>query len=483
MSGPSPQQTDIRRAQDELYLERNSSRESNKLGDAGPEAAVVSPQEEKPVGKEGFPVSPLEPLGNKRPRRGEGTIADPTTISLHHTDFIWHEMFLSDGAADASGNRALLDAYHRLVIGQLEAACAVEDVNAKTYSIPLPPTPTSVKADTMSNSGSCSPFSSAGNSLRAGQADSNPWNEHYRRNLNQFFPYKNYLVKAFPDLERIVIAAMKHKPEDEVVSSDEFDERTRRRPLIVMECGCGTGSALLPILFYSSAAAARFLACDISAKAVEMFQAHPIVQDFLARQLVDGKAISQQPVESFLAFPYNIASKFEELDAEFVGKQFLLRCSQDLPAPISPFQPRSVDILLLIFTLCAMESVADMLLALRRLHRWVRPGGWAEGGGAKRWEGGKLLFRDYGMFDHNMFRFETKGDAAGCNLSEGFIFCKKADGTSQFFFDVEFTKRLFEAAGFVCLQLDYHCNTVKNRKTGVHMHKVFVNGEFGVAAV
>ena len=479
-------------------------------------------------------------VGGKRPRRGEGTISDPSTISLHHTDFVWGAMFLGEGksimttptddinedqsvdtATSFATNKAFLEAYLKTMLGKLE--------QVKQHPIQL------VRCQSATDSGvvddippipsSSSSMPTTINPTPSQPKESTAWEEHYTRNLNQFFPYKNYLVKAFPDLESIIVSSIADanykvsgrgdgavEEGGDVVCNNNGNNnvcalppKQQSPPIIVMECGCGTGSALLPIIHFTTPATARFIAFDISPKAVEVFQQHTMVKEYLSRPwgpalpLQRSEVLDPSPscagASAFIAFPYNISTRGANLDEEFVQRRFLEHQQKQHPQTTpssslisSPWVPQSVDLLLLIFTLCAMESVADMHLALRRLHYWLRPGKWttANDDGASGnvtppvWKGGKLLFRDYGMFDHNMFRFGSKSASAECNLAEGELFCKKADGTSQFFFDVNFTKALFEAAGFVCLKLDYHCNTVKNRKTGVSMHKVFVNGEFGV---
>lgn len=271
------------------------------------------------------------------------------------------------------------------------------------------------------------------------------WEGHYRRNRGQFFPVKNYICSAFP-----LIVALLKPPSNEAdggsskppaVALKAGDANTAPQdqevppsqvlsssdgPLIV-ECGCGSGSVVLPLMRYFPVGSARYTCFDISPTAVEVLQQHPVAKEFCSKG------------GSLTTFAHDVSSEG--------------------PIP-SLVPPKSASIVLLIFVLCALP-VSKMVLALKKLHACLKP------------ETGRLLFRDYGIYDHNHARYATNGNPVTPDGS--FI---KGDGTQQYFFEVAWTRDLFAQAGFDCVSLEYHCNRVVNRANGKTMNKIFVNGVF-----
>lgn len=59
----------------------------------------------------------------------------------------------------------------------------------------------------------------------------------------------------------------------------------------------------------------------------------------------------------------------------------------------------------------------------------------------------------------------------------------RSDGTLAYFFSKEDLQQRCEAVGFECAHVKYVCLDNKNRKTGVHMRRVFVQGRFTVPVV
>uniref|UniRef100_A0A0L8I9U7 Methyltransferase-like protein n=1 Tax=Octopus bimaculoides TaxID=37653 RepID=A0A0L8I9U7_OCTBM len=87
--------------------------------------------------------------------------------------------------------------------------------------------------------------------------------------------------------------------------------------------------------------------------------------------------------------------------------------------------------------------------------------------------GGCLLFRDYGLYDHAMLRF-----APGHKLAENFYV--RQDGTRAYYFSTEFIEHLLCDAGYDICQLHYVKRETVNKKEGLCVPRIFVQGKFMV---
>ncbi|XAR64906.1 tRNA(Thr) (cytosine(32)-N(3))-methyltransferase, partial [Bertholletia excelsa] len=85
--------------------------------------------------------------------------------------------------------------------------------------------------------------------------------------------------------------------------------------------------------------------------------------------------------------------------------------------------------------------------------------------------GGLLLFRDYGLYDMTMLRFEPEKKV-------GFREYMRSDGTRSYFFSLDAVRDLIVQAGFTEIELDYCCIRSVNRRTGKSMRRVWVHGKF-----
>jgi len=115
----------------------------------------------------------------------------------------------------------------------------------------------------------------------------------------------------------------------------------------------------------------------------------------------------------------------------------------------------SVDVVTCLFVLSAMGPDARER-AVANLWRALRPGG-------------RLLFRDYGRYDHAQLRF-----AKGCRIAEDFYV--KGDGTRVFYFDEDDVRRAF--AAFEIIGVGLRCRQEVNRATRERRRRVFAQGEF-----
>lgn len=85
--------------------------------------------------------------------------------------------------------------------------------------------------------------------------------------------------------------------------------------------------------------------------------------------------------------------------------------------------------------------------------------------------GGMVLFRDYGLYDMTMLRFEP-------DKRVGFREYMRSDGTRSYFFCLNTVRSLFLGAGFIELELDYCCVKSVNRRKGKSMQRVWVHAKF-----
>ncbi|CAK9153049.1 unnamed protein product [Ilex paraguariensis] len=116
-----------------------------------------------------------------------------------------------------------------------------------------------------------------------------------------------------------------------------------------------------------------------------------------------------------------------------------------------------VDFVTLIFTLSAIPLL-EMPAAIAECFFVLKPGG-------------LLLFRDYGLYDMTMLRFEQEQRV-------GFREYMRSDGTRSYFFCLDSVRNLFIGAGFTELELEYCCVKSVNRRNGKSMRRVWVHGKF-----
>ena len=166
------------------------------------------------------------------------------------------------------------------------------------------------------------------------------WDRFYGRHATNFFKDRHYLREAFPEL---AVAGARS----------------------LLDCGCGVGNALLPLL--ESSPELRVFACDISSTAITLLKA----------------------------------------DATFAALAAAGRCdafvrdatADELPPPV---QAQPADCALMLFVLSAIAP-DKMLAAVRFAAAGLRPGG-------------TFLFRDYGRYDHAQIRF-----GKGAKLRDHFV--------------------------------------------------------------
>uniref|UniRef100_A0A2P2JT48 tRNA N(3)-methylcytidine methyltransferase n=1 Tax=Rhizophora mucronata TaxID=61149 RepID=A0A2P2JT48_RHIMU len=267
--------------------------------------------------------------------------------------------------------------------------------------------------------------------------DSKAWkNFHLRHSSGKFFKERRYLLKEFPEL----------------VSCTKFSK--------VLEVGCGNGSSVIPILRGNKTIIVY--ACDCSEKTLER-----------AKEIVDAANISRfehqfQPFCCDFTFTGFLKwllcdscqtdchqkqqQKYSDVKESGAADGEGLRSSKEGSCCIG-----RVDFVTLIFTLSAVP-LKRMPKAIGECFSVLRPGG-------------LLLFRDYGLYDMTMLRFESEQRV-------GFREYMRADGTRSYFFCLDTVRDLFVAAGFIELELAYCCINSTNRRKGKSMLRVWVHGKF-----
>ncbi|CAF1547231.1 unnamed protein product [Adineta ricciae] len=185
----------------------------------------------------------------------------------------------------------------------------------------------------------------------------------------------------------------------------------------LFEVGCGVGNFLFPLL--TELPNLFIYACDFSPTAID-----------LVRQNANYDPERIQP--------------------------FVCDLTADSDIPI---EENSIDFCSMIFVLSAIHP-EKMLCVLQKIHKILKPGGY-------------LLFRDYGLYDHAMFRFARQRQH---KLSENFYV--RQDGTRAYFFSIEYLTNLLNECQFQIDELSYVFKDTVNVKEDICVPRVFLQGKF-----
>ncbi|CAK8689335.1 unnamed protein product [Clavelina lepadiformis] len=203
-------------------------------------------------------------------------------------------------------------------------------------------------------------------------------------------------------------------------TSREFDEIKRKaqagQKITLLEAGCGVGNAIFPLL--DEMQNLFVYACDFSPRAVEFVKENR----------------KYNPDKCF-AFQCDLTAH---------------QLNNDIPEA-------SIDIATLIFVLSAIHP-DKFLLVLQNIHKVLKPGG-------------HLLFRDYGLYDWAMLRFNP-----GSKISENFYV--RQDGTRAYYFEKEQMKALMEEVGFNIISNDFVRRETVNKKKELTVPRVFLQGKY-----
>ena len=229
------------------------------------------------------------------------------------------------------------------------------------------------------------------------------WERHHRAHAAApvpFFRERRYLLRQFP-----------------VLSTPG---------LRLLECGCGNGSSVVPVLRGNDTATAH--ATDVSGEAVA-----------LTRRMADRFGVADR-LTTALADADDPAAEATEL----------------------------FDAALLIFTASAVPAAGDLSL-LRGLAATLRPGG-------------TVCFRDYGLWDlrHRNDLLASVTPSSGhegkrdcARLSESSFL--RAGGAFRRYYSLEDVSELARAAGLVVSESRYCCVRLLNKKRALTMDRVYVH--------
>ena len=303
------------------------------------------------------------------------------------------------------------------------------------------------------------------------QSQSKFWDAfHSNHSAGNFYKPRRYLIKSFP----CILDYFEHDGDDgnhgSAASAGDALEDSRideggGGDKILLEIGCGSGSSCIPIIKHcpggdDTKVKHVLLACDSSPVAVETTRRY--MDKTIEKEGLDGKFsfgtfVSDPSLceeETEVSFMEDVKSAYNSLVAS--------NNEDDQVNGLTASEGGVVGITLMVFVLSAVTP-SRVCRFLDQVYQTTKAGG-------------KVCFRDYGVYDMPMLRFDSSA-ACKSTTSDDPVFVR-GEGTIARFFSVETARELFEAAGFTAVELRYCTVFNNNRKTGQKLKRVFVHGVF-----
>jgi len=256
------------------------------------------------------------------------------------------------------------------------------------------------------------------------------WHAFYCQHQNKFFKDRNWLFTEFQELAPIGYKGPKKETniadsKEEIVNGESNStedivqvDKSVAKEIKIFEVGCGVGNTVFPILQSNINPNLFIYCCDFAESAIQLVKEH---------KLFDTSRCH--------AFVCDVAGDNPEF----------------------PFPPNSLDFIVLIFVLSAIQP-DRMLSMLKRLSFLLKPGG-------------MILFRDYGRYDMAQLRYKP-----GRCLSENFYV--RGDGTRCYFFTQDEIDDMLVKCGLVKVQNIIDRRLQVNRSRQIKMYRVWIQCKY-----
>ncbi|CAH8572067.1 unnamed protein product [Schistosoma guineensis] len=253
------------------------------------------------------------------------------------------------------------------------------------------------------------------------------WDRFYKRNGVRFFKDRHWTTREFTELSSL----------------------HNRTPRSLLEVGCGVGNFLVPLI--ESMLSISKAGINISEESCRVSKTNGISRIYACD-------ISQRAVDILNERLKELPAKCNAFVCD-VTKPYSLKAALSCLNSVSDQEfnntEHGVDLVTLIFVLSALNP-QEMLTCLCNVASILSPGG-------------RLLFRDYGQYDHAQLRF-----GRGSRLFTDRPSYVRQDGTLSYFFTKDELSDLFSNAGLFVHRLHYVHKETRNAAKDLCVQRVFL---------